>query len=352
MKPSPAERGAQRLSREQLAAWEQLGLGVFFHFGMSTYEGVELSDGQSPSSLYAPDALDVDQWLVSAKAAGAKYAVLTAKHVCGHCLWPSAHTDYHVGTSGNPTDVVAEFVAACRRHDILPGLYYCSWDNHHRFGSVTPSDTHTLTGDLFGGVTYNDGMPHTIGGEVWRQAPYTTARYREFVRSQITELLTQYGTIAEFWLDIPGILPRDFREDLYAEMAALQPGMVIMANHGIGDGTSFDVSYAWPTDLIAIERALPNASGHQPWRSISGKNHYLPAEVCEPAGKDWFFTENDVPRSDADLLGMALICRSRGANLLLDIGPDRSGLVPPAFRDALARLGENLAANQALLAVP
>ena len=59
-----------------------------------------------------------------------------------------------------------------------------------------------------------------------------------------------------------------------------------------------------------------------------------------------------MPRSDADLLGMALICRSRGANLLLDIGPDRSGLVPPAFRDALARLGENLAANQALLAVP
>ncbi len=342
--------GAQRLSLAKLHEWQNLGLGMFFHFGMSTFDGEELSDGQSPSSRYAPDRLDLDQWLAVAVDTGAKYAVLTAKHTSGHCLWPSAHTDYHVGTSGNPTDVVAEFVAACARHQIVPGLYYCAWDNHHRFGSVTPSDALRLSGDLFGGLTFNDGMPHTIGGSVWRQAPYTTAKYREFVWNQISELLTGYGPIGEFWLDIPGLLPRDFREDLYAHMAALQPEMVIMANHGIGDGSSLDVSYAWPTDLIAIERALPDSHrGHVPWREVAGKKFYLPAEVCDPVGREWFFSEGDRPRSDAELLGMYLVARSRGANLLLDVGPDRSGRIPAPFAGALGRLGDNIRAQAHLL---
>jgi alpha-L-fucosidase len=69
-----------------------------------------------------------------------KYAVLTTKHVAGHCLWPTKLNDYHVGTSGNKTDVVEAFVNACEKRGVLPGFYYCSWDNHNRFGSRTYSD--------------------------------------------------------------------------------------------------------------------------------------------------------------------------------------------------------------------
>ena len=106
---------------EALRRWESLGYGMFIHFGMSTFVGQELPDGTQPSAVYAPTNLDVDQWISVARDAGMKYAVLTAKHVSGHCLWPSANTDYHVGTSGNKTDVVDAFIKACETRGLMAG---------------------------------------------------------------------------------------------------------------------------------------------------------------------------------------------------------------------------------------
>ena len=310
--------GGQRLTLAQLHAWEALGFGMFIHFGMSTFDGHELSLGDQPSDLYSPDSLYVDQWISIARDAGARYAILTTKHVSGHCLWPSHYTDYHVGTSGNKTDVVEAFVKACERYGVMPGFYYCSWDNHHRFGSLTPSFT------AFG------------------QA-YTTRAYQDFQWSQLDELLTQYGRIGEVWVDIPGVLPRDYRNKLYAHMAELQPEMIIMMNTGISDGSKLDINYAWPTDLIAIERYLPNShTKYDPWHEVEGKRYYIPGEVCDPIGKEWFYVEGDQPRSDAELLGMYLVSRARGANLLLDVGPDRHGLIPAMYVDALVRLQRNI----------
>lgn len=324
--------GAQRLSIEQLEAWEKLKLGMFIHFGMSTFVGAEKPSGNEASTLYAPDRLDVDQWIRAAKACGMKYAVLTAKHVAGHCLWPSDQTDYHVGTSGNPTDVVAEFVAACRKHGLMPGLYYCSWDNHHRFGSKTRSDV----------AEWERKNPED-------RMAFVTRAYMDFQMAQIEELLTRYGPIGEVWIDIPSLLPRFFRQELYDRIADLQPSAVVMMNNGIGDGTRYMVGRAWPSDLIAIERFLPNSlTGHIKWREIEGERYYVPGEVCDPIGGEWFFTEEDQPRSDQELLGMALVANSRGANLLLDVGPDKHGLIPGRFLDALERLGENLRKNGAL----
>ncbi len=276
------QKGSQRLPLANLHAWEALQYGMFVHFGMSTYEGIELSMGDKPSMTYAPDKLDVDQWVSVARDAGMKYAILTAKHVSGHCLWPSKHTDYHIGTSGNTTDVVEAFVNACDKHGLMAGLYYCSWDNHHLLGSLTPSMTR--------------------GDE-----PFTTLAYQEFQSAQIEELLTQYGSVGEVWIDIPSVLPRHYRQNLYSQIVTLQPDAVIMMNNGIGDGSSYPVEKAWPADLIAIERFLPNShTGHVKWRQIEGKSYYMPGEVCDPMGKEWFFTKNDRPRSDAELLGMYL----------------------------------------------
>jgi len=315
---SQGVRGQQRLSLEKLRSWEALRYGMFIHFGMSTFDGEELSSGSSPSELYSPDALDVDQWISVARDAGMKYAVLTTKHVSGHCLWPSRHTDYHVGTSGNSTDVVGAFVSACEKRGIMPGFYYCSWDNHHTYGSLTPSMT------------------------PWGTA-YTTRAYRDFQSRQVEELLTDYGPIGEVWIDIPAVLPRCYRHELYEQIAGLQPEAFIMMNNGIGDGSNYPVTMAWPADLIAIERFLPNShTGHVKWREIEGKSYYMPGEVCDPIGREWFFQEGDRPRSDAELLGMYLTTVSRGANLLLDVGPDKHGKLPQAAVDALLRLRKNI----------
>jgi len=315
------ENGDQRLSVEKLRQWEQLGYGMFIHFGMSTFDGDEFSKGDKSASLYNPDKLDPNQWVAVARDAGMKYAVLTAKHVAGHCLWPTKYTNYNVSNSGNKTDVVESFLKACRLKGIMPGLYYCSWDNHNLFGSGTPTNLS------------------------WATA-FTTSEYREFQWKQLEELLTQYGPIGEVWLDIPHFLPRDYRQKLYDQVAKWQPDAIILFNHGIGDGSEFKINTAWPTDVITIERFLPNSvTGHVKWREIEKKRYYMPAEVCDPIGKEWFYKENDVPRSDAELLGMYLICRSRGANLLLDVPPDKHGLIHQKYIDALQRLRRNIDKN-------
>jgi alpha-L-fucosidase len=312
---------------------------MFIHFGMSTFEGVEQASGCRPSTLYAPDRLDVDQWVSVARDAGMTYAVLTAKHSGGHCLWPSRKTDYHVGTSGNKTDVVEAFVASCRKRGVLPGLYYCSWDNHHKFGSFTATDHINMMG---GTLAQSDAL---------REA-FTTRAYRDFQTAQLEELLTQYGEIAEVWIDIPLVLPCDYRSELYGQIAAWQPNTVIMMNHGFGDGSKFVANHAWPTDLIAAERSLPSESGHQPWREIEGKPYYLPCEVCIPIGREWFYVAGDRPRDDAELLGMYWVTRARGANLLLDVGPDTHGRIPRHSRDALRRLRSNLDRNADRVRMP
>jgi alpha-L-fucosidase len=320
----PQRPGAQRLSPQALHVWESLGFGMFIHFGMSTYDGDELSKGDRLSTLYAPDQLDVDQWIQVARDAGVKYAVLTAKHVAGHCLWPSKCTDYHVGTSGDKTDVVAAFTRACEKHGLMAGVYYCSWDNHHTLGSKTP--TYTKWADAF-----------------------TTPAYREFQLRQIEELLTQYGPWGEVWIDIPGVLGAEGRRAQYLQIAGLAPNAVIMMNSGFGDGTKLKYDYAWPTDLMAIERNLPHSEGgYQPWHQVADpagsppKDYYIPGEVCDPIGRFWFYFDNDPPRSDAELLGMRLICRARHVNLLLNVPPDRHGVIPDEHVKALMRLRQNV----------
>jgi alpha-L-fucosidase len=309
--------GSQRLSLAALRAWEALGYGMFIHYGMSTYVENELPDGKAPGSVYAPDALDVDQWIQVARDAGMKYAVLTTKHVAGHCLWPSEYTEYSVANSGDKTDVVEAFVKACAKHGVAPGFYYCSWDNHNRFGSVTPSD-----GDW--------------GGS------YTTSIYQTFQTNQITELLERYGPIAEMWVDIPGVLGRGYRTFLYNHIAGLQPDIVIMMNSGISTGAEYNVDYAWPSDLIAIERNVPPGSGHEKWREIEGKRYYMPGEVCDPIGKDWFYVEGDVPRPDDELRQQYEACRARGVNFLLDVPPDKHGKIPQMHVDALMKLAQHV----------
>lgn len=326
-----SDTGAQRLSLDQLQQWEAWKFGMFICFGMSTFEGREQSKGDRPAITYSPDRLDVDQWVSVARDAGMKYAVLTAKHIAGHCLWPTKHSEYHVGNSGDTTDVVEAFVKSCEKRGILPGLYYCSWDNHHKFGSRMPSD-----------VEASPDQPPVLWASKMAQA-YTTGTYQDFQTAQIEELLTQYGRIAEVWIDIPGLLPRDYRNSLYAAMARWQPEAVIMMNHGIGDGLEFNVPYAWPTDIIAIERTLPNSHlGYVKWREIEGKQYYMPGETCDPIGKEWFFTDDDQPRSDEELLGMYLVSISRGTNFLLSVGPDKHGLIPEKYLAALRRLRANL----------
>jgi alpha-L-fucosidase len=301
--------------------------GIFIHFGMSTFVGKELPDGRDPASTYDPDKLDVDQWIQVARDVGMRYAVLTAKEVAGHCLWLSRQTDHTVAHSSNSTDIVAAFFKACERPNVPPGLCYCSWDNHNLRGSFTPSAGGRLS------INRNKAVPMA----------YSTSLYQDFQTAQLTELLTQYRPIAEVWIEIPGILGCGYRTFLYEHLAHLQPNTVIMMNSGIGDGSSYDIDYTWPSDLIALERNLRPPSGHVKWREIEGKRYYLPGEVCDPLGKEWFYVEGDHPQPDEELSALIVGSQKRAVNLLLDVPPDKHGLIPDESRAALMRLRKNAA---------
>ena len=312
--------GAQRLPLSALRAWEQLGYGLFIHFGMSTFDGVECNAGTTPVSAYTPHELDVRSWVRTAREAGMRYAILTAKHTSGFCLWPSAETDYHVGYSPVKNDVVAEFVSACEAEGLVPGLYYCSWDNHHKFGSRDHNE-----------LGWGNG--------------YVTPAYEKFQNAQIRELLQRHPNLGEFWIDIPTMLDRGYKQELYAEIARLVPNTKILMNSGLNIGMSIDPADSWPTDLFAIERITPNGFGWNPWQEVEGKKYYIPSETCETIGMEWFFVEGDSARSDEELAGLFYLTRCRNSNALFDIGPDKRGQVASWQRDALFRLRDKVIAD-------
>lgn len=322
----PAKDGSQRLSIKKLKEWEELEYGMFIHFGLSTFLEKEIPFGYDNPMDYAPDHLNVDQWIRVAKEAGMKYAVLTAKHCSGHCLWPSKYTDYTVANSSNKTDVVQWFMEACQKYNIRPGLYYNSIDNHSRFGSQTLVDLKPTS------VSY--AYPERNN----QMAPFTSSMYQNFMADQLTELYTEYGQVTEIWIDNPGILSFGYRTYLYHYLSGLQPDAVIMMNSGIGDGATYNEAAAWPSDLIAIEESLPPEGGHKKWREIKGKSYYMPAEVCDPIGKDWFYLKQDQPRANEELTKQFLSIRKRGANFLLDVPPDKHGLIPDKYIKALTNL--------------
>jgi len=315
----PDQTGAQRFSIERLKKWEALEFGMFIHFGMSTFSGAELGSGKDPCSLYNPNDLDVDQWVKVARDAGMKYVVLTTKHVSGHCLWPSKFTDYHVGNSGNKTDVIGAFAKACAKYGILPGFYYCSWDNHHLFGSATPTNV------------------------AWENK-YSTTEYFQFQQNQIHELLTQYGPIEEFWVDIPGMLTHEGRRKQYAQIARLQPNALVMMNGSLDKKMEIDPNYAWPTDLVSMERGLPpSRSGYRPWYTMQNNlgeksRFYIPGEVCDTICYTWFWQKESRLRNVDELLGMRILSKVRSSNLLLNVPPDQSGKIPQATVDLLMHL--------------
>lgn len=317
--PETEQSGAQRLSIERLKKWEALEYGMFIHFGMSTFSGAELGSGKDPCNLYHPKDLDVDQWVKVACDAGMKYVVLTTKHVSGHCLWPSKFTDYHVGNSGNKTDVVDAFVNACNKYGILPGFYYCSWDNHHLFGSATPSNV------------------------AWENK-FSTSEYFRFQQNQMNELLTQYGPIEEVWVDIPGMLTHEGRQKQYLQIAELQPDALVMMNGGLDKKMGIDPNYSWPTDLVSMERSLPSSrTGYLPWYTMENymgekARYYIPGEVCDTICYTWFWQKESRLRNVDELLGMRILSKVRLANFLLNVPPDQNGKIPRATIDLLMQL--------------
>ena len=327
MKPTPSQ-----------LAWHQAELTMFLHFGMNTFTDREWGDGQEDPKLFAPTDLDARQWVQVAKETGFRYVILTAKHHDGFCLWPSKYTDHSVKNSpwrGGKGDVVREFADACHEAKLKLGLYLSPWDRHE--------------------PTYGD-----------------SPAYNRYYVNQLTELLTQYGEVAEVWLDgANGEGPNGKRQEydfdaFKATIRKHQPKAVIFAPFpmtpdirwiGNEDGVAGDPCWA----TLNLERALeiertegwgPKLQGIYQHGDPDG-THWMPGESDVSLRPGWFWHEaEDSKLKSLDHL-VDLYFKSVGRNslLLLNVPPNWRGLLSDPdvqrlreFRATLDRLfAHNLA---------
>lgn len=277
-------------------AWHQRRVGLFFHVGINTYFAKEWSDGTLPASAFDPTGLDVDGWMEVAVAAGARYVILTAKHHDGFCLWPTATTAYGVASSpwrNGRGDLVGEFVAAARRHGLAVGLYLSPWDRNA------------------------DCYPDPVA-------------YSRFYRSQLTELCTRYGELAELWFDGAG--SEGYAYDWPAIMDVVhthQPQAMVfnMGSPTIRWVGNEDGLAAEPVDYVVDRTQFSN---YTVVASDLTEALYLPPECDVSVRRGWFWAEHDEPKTVDHLLAIYYRSVGLGANLLLNVPPDRAGRIDPA----------------------
>lgn len=277
-------------------AWQRAAMGVFFHFGVNTFNDREWSDGTLAPDSFDPDDLDADQWVRVAQDAGAQYVILTAKHHDGFCLWPTATTHYSVRSSpwrGGDGDVVGELAQACRRHGMKLGLYLSPWDRN--------------------ASCYSD-----------------PAAYDAYYLAQLRELCTGYGELFELWFDGAGSEGREYDWTAIADLIdELQPGAMIF-NMGrptirwVGneDGLAADpVEYA----VTRTQMSMFTVKTAELTEAL-----YLPPECDVSIRPGWFYQPGEEPKSVEHLLAIHYASIGLGANLLLNLPPDRHGRIPDA----------------------
>lgn len=303
--------------------WMELGYGMFIHFGINTFSGVGWGDGRFPAAEFAPRRLNPGQWAEIALEAGMKYAVLTTKHHDGFCLWPSRCTDYSVKNAGVAVDVVGAFVDAFRSAGLKTGLYYSLWDRHF--------------------------------------PDYDCDRaYIDYMKAQLTELLTGYGPILEMWFDGGWDKDHPTRSwpydpewekstarklkhgerwgwtELYDHIHLLQPECLVIQNSssdrpGVVKYPPVDVRTSEHFDFIWSNRIC---------RAEDAPFSSLPLEYCTTLTPDWFWSamrEGWPHPSAATIADWRRRAAENGGNLLLNLGPDSTGLIPEYQRPFLRR---------------
>ena len=284
-------------------AWQRMGMGMFVHFGLNTFADREWSDGTLPADSFDPSNLDARQWARTAAALGAEYVILTAKHHDGFCLWPTATTAYSVASSpwrSGKGDVVADLAEACRDEDLRLGLYLSPWDRNF------PS--------------YSD-----------------PEAYDELYVAQLTELCTGYGPLVELWFDGAGSEGHRYDWTRYMEVVrSHQPDAMIF---NMGDPT---IRWIGNEDGLAddpvryVIDSTPDSQYVETATSLATEA-YLPPECDVSLRRKWFWSPDDEPKSVEHLLAIYYRSIGLGANLLLNVPPDRSGRI--SGTDA-ARLAE------------
>jgi alpha-L-fucosidase len=310
-----ASRQSQRAQPSpQQRVWQDLGMGMFIHFAPNTWQDKEYDDLSTPMSAINPDKLDTDQWVDTAVKMGAKYIVFVAKHAGGFCMWQTETTDYSIKSTpwrGGKGDVVGDLAASCKKRGIKLGIYLSPQDARHGAGT---------------------------GGRCKTAAEQQV--YNDIYRKQLTELLSKYGPITEIWFDGSQVVPVGDILQKYARDA-----MIFQGPHAtirwVGNEQGFAPYPAW-NSLSArdAKTGIATAMHGDPDSDV-----WMPNEVDVSLRRpNWFWsTRNHTRIMTLDQL-LEIYYRSvgRGANLLLNLTPDRSGLIPAADVARVQEFGDEV----------
>jgi alpha-L-fucosidase len=302
-------------------------LGMFIHFGLYSlagrHEWVQNRERIHPTAYakyfdhFDPDLFDAADWARRCKHAGMRYAVLTTKHHEGFCLWNTQHSDYKITNTPFGRDLVREFVDAFRAEGIKIGFYHSLLDWHHP--DFVIDGFHPLRDEP-------DVTELNQGRDI--------SRYREYLHSQVRELLTGYGELAYLFYDFsypahqqPHIYNNKGSQDwgsqeLMAMTRELQPGIVI--------NDRLDI----PGDLVTPEQYQPSAP-------MSRNGQPVAWEACQTINGSWgYHRDNTLFKTPEMLVRMLVDGVSKGGNLLFNIGPTGRGSFDPASAAVLAGLGD------------
>ena len=294
------------LPTKQQLAWHDMEFYLFMHFGPNTFTDKEWGEGTEQEDIFNPTELDCKQWCRIAKAAGAKGIIITAKHHDGFCLWPSKYSTHTVRESkwkNGQGDVLKELSQACHEAGLKFGVYISPWDRNH--------------------------------------PKYGTAEYNDVFVNMIKEIFQNYGPIWELWWDGANGEGPNGKKQIYDwrrfenTVRQLSPKTVVFSDIGpdirwCGNENGIAGKTNWGyLDTAGFKRG----AGSPPLDTLNqgnvfGKN-WIPAECDVSIRPGWFWHENENSKvkSQNELFDLYLKSVGRGANLLLNVPPNRKGLI-------------------------
>src|SRR4030042_1246546 len=322
----PKETEAQKIQR--MKWWTEARFGMFIHWGLyalpARHEWVKNRERmtneqyQKYFELFNPDLYNPKEWAKMAREAGMKYVVLTAKHHEGFCLFDSKYTDYKSTNTPCGKDLIREYVDAFRAEGLKVGFYYSLIDWHHPDYTIDSRHPQRQESDT-AYARLNRGKDMN--------------RYREYMKNQVRELLTNYGEISIIWFDFsfPGKNGKG-REDWDSEnllklARSLQPGIIVDDRLDLKD---WEGGWGFTT---------PEQYKVGKWPEYNGKR--IPWETCQTFSGSWGYYRDETSwKSPAQLIELLIESVSKGGNLLLNVGPTARGAFDNRAQERLKAMGE------------
>lgn len=325
------------LQREERTKWfQEARLGMFIHWGLysipaagewiMTNRQMTVEEYEPYFKEFNPTKYNPKEWAKLAKKAGMKYAVMTAKHHDGFCLFDSAYTDYKSTNTKTGRDLIREYIDAFREEDIKIGLYYSLLDWHHEDYPA-----------------YGDRHHPMRNNEAFKNKSHNFDNYIEYFHNQVKELVTGYGKIDIMWFDFSydDMTGEKWQATKLVNMIKkYQPDIII--DNRLDDKKNIKKATLSPYtgDFDSPEQIIP------PKGVLNENGNPVPWEACITLNNNWGYSSMDRDyKSPKQVIRSLVECVSKNGNMILNVGPNAKGEIPKESISILEEVGDWLDDN-------